>query len=43
MVSRQADPDGDRVAALTTLAGWRQFASEVPAVPSCLTARSGRT
>ena len=36
MVSRQADPDGDRVAALTTLAGWRQFASEVPAIPELL-------
>ena len=36
MVSRQADPDGNRVATLTTLAGWRQFATEMPAVPQLL-------
>jgi hypothetical protein len=40
MVSPEAGPDGDsRVAALTTLAGWRQFASEVPAVPELLDGR----
>jgi AAA domain len=37
MVSRPAGPeDGSQVAALTTLAGWRQFASEMPAVPELL-------
>jgi hypothetical protein len=37
MVNRQDDPDGEsRVAALTTLAGWRQFASEMPAAPELL-------
>ncbi len=37
MVSRAAGPEDDsRVAALTTLAGWRQFAGEMPAVPELL-------
>ena len=37
MVSQAPAPeDGSRVAALTTLAGWRQFASEMPAVPELL-------
>src|SRR6185437_2444001 len=37
MVSRASGPDeGSRVAALTTLAGWRQFASEMPAVPELI-------
>jgi hypothetical protein len=37
MVSRAAVPEDDsRVAALTTLAGWRQFAGEMPAVPGLL-------
>jgi AAA domain-containing protein len=40
MVSRAAGPeDGSRVAALTTLAGWRQFASEIPAIPQLLDSR----
>jgi hypothetical protein len=31
------EPDGDpRLQALTTLAGWRQFAGEIPAVPQLL-------
>ena len=39
MVSPPAGPEDDsRVAALTTLAGWRQFASEMPAVPELLDA-----
>jgi hypothetical protein len=37
MVSRAAvSEDDSRVAALTTLAGWRQFAGEMPAVPELL-------
>jgi hypothetical protein len=37
MVSRAAGHEDDsQVAALTTLAGWRQFASEMPAVPELL-------
>jgi hypothetical protein len=41
MVSRAAGPeDGSRVAALTTLAGWRQFAAEMPAVPELLDSRT---
>jgi hypothetical protein len=40
MVRPEADPDGDpQLRALTTLAGWRQFASEVPAVPELLDSR----
>jgi len=36
-VTLAPDPDGDpRLQALTTLAGWRQFASEMPAVPELL-------
>jgi len=39
MVTRQADPGADpRLQALTSLAGWRQFASELPAVPDLLDA-----
>ncbi len=41
MVSRPAGPEDDsRVAALTTLAGWRQFASEIPAIPGLLDSRT---
>jgi hypothetical protein len=41
MVSRAAVPgDDSRVAALTTLAGWRQFAGEMPAVPELLDSRT---
>jgi hypothetical protein len=36
MVSRAAVSEDSRVAALTTLAGWRQFAGEMPAVPELL-------
>jgi AAA domain len=37
MVTRQPGPDDDpQLRALTSLAGWRQFASEVPAVPGLL-------
>ena len=37
MVTPAPDPDGDaRLQALTTLAGWRQFASEMPAAPQLL-------
>jgi hypothetical protein len=37
MVTRAPGPDGDPgLRALTALAGWRQFASEVPAVPQLL-------
>jgi hypothetical protein len=37
MVTRQPGPDDDpQLQALTSLAGWRQFASEVPAVPGLL-------
>ena len=37
MVTRQPGPDDDpQLQALTSLAGWRQFASEVPAVPQLL-------
>jgi hypothetical protein len=40
MVSRAAGPEDDsQVAALTTLAGWRQFASEMPAIPELLDSR----
>lgn len=36
-MSQAAGPEDDpRVAALTTLAGWRQFAGEMPAVPELL-------
>src|SRR5205085_1342465 len=41
MVSRAAVPEDDsRVAALTTLAGWRQFAGEMPAAPELLDSRT---
>lgn len=37
MVTRQPGPDADpQLQALTSLAGWRQFAGEVPAVPELL-------
>jgi hypothetical protein len=37
VVRRQPGPDDDpQLQALTSLAGWRQFASEVPAVPGLL-------
>jgi hypothetical protein len=37
VVTRQPGPDDDpQLQALTTLAGWRQFASELPAVPELL-------
>ena len=37
MVTSAPDPDGDpQLQALTTLAGWRQFASELSAVPQLL-------
>ena len=37
MVTRQPGPDDDpQLQALTSLVGWRQFASEVPAVPGLL-------
>jgi hypothetical protein len=37
VVTRAPDPDGDpQLQALTTLAGWRQFAAGVPAVPQLL-------
>jgi hypothetical protein len=37
MVTRQPGPDDDpQLHALTSLAGWRQFASEMPAVPGVL-------
>jgi hypothetical protein len=37
MVTRQPDPGDDaQLRALTSLAGWRQFAGEVPAVPGLL-------
>ena len=36
MVSRAAVSEDSRVAALTALAGWRQFAGEMPAVPELL-------
>jgi len=37
VVTRQPGPDDDpQLRALTSLAGWRQFASEVPAVPGLL-------
>jgi hypothetical protein len=37
MVTRQPGPDDDpQLRALTSLAGWRQFAGEVPAVPELL-------
>jgi hypothetical protein len=37
MVTRQPGPDDDpQLQALTTLAGWRQFAGEVPAAPELL-------
>jgi hypothetical protein len=37
VVTRQPGPDVDpRLRALTSLAGWRQFASEMPAVPELL-------
>jgi hypothetical protein len=37
MVNPPSGPDGDpRLGALTALAGWRQFASEMPAVPQLL-------
>ena len=35
------DPGGE-LRQLTTLAGWRQFAGEIPAVPDLLPERSGR-
>ncbi|HEY1914527.1 MAG TPA: AAA family ATPase [Streptosporangiaceae bacterium] len=41
MVSRPAaTQDDSRVAALTTLAGWHQFASEMPAIPELLDPRT---
>jgi AAA domain len=37
MVTPAPDPDGDpQLRAMTTLAGWRRFASEMPAVPQLL-------
>jgi AAA domain len=40
MVSPGADPGSDpRLRALTSLAGWRQFASEVPSIPELLDGR----
>ena len=43
VVTAPPGPDGDpRLQALTTLTGWRQFASEMPASRSCWTGRSGR-
>ena len=37
MVTPAPDPDGGtQLRALTTLTGWRQFASEMPAVPQLL-------
>ena len=37
MVTSLPDPDGDpQLQALTTLTGWRQFATEMPAVPRLL-------
>jgi hypothetical protein len=37
VVTRQPGPDDDpKLRALTSLTGWRQFASEVPAVPQLL-------
>jgi hypothetical protein len=37
VVSPAPEPDGDpQLQALTTLAGWRQFAGEMPAVPQLL-------
>ena len=37
MVTSLPDPDGDpQLQALTTLTGWRQFATEMPAVPQLL-------
>jgi hypothetical protein len=44
MVSRAAGPgDDSQVAALTTLAGRRQFASEIPAVPELLDSRTWKS
>jgi hypothetical protein len=41
MVTRQPGPDTDpQLQALTSLAGWRQFASELPAVPGLLDTRT---